>query len=188
MKNQAEGPKPDLIWVTVDTGGLNLYGKPPHGPWLGKLEQWAKEGRIFLASAPTIWAEILRHHSPKYRQRAADKIKAIFSQLGTPITFRFEQKGNPKNVREFHNMVPTQLFRSVFDVIHPDKDFDKERNTRHGSDAEHITYHLLAGADYFVTIDGDILGKRGELADEGVVVLLPEECVRKLAAEHGWNA
>lgn len=60
-------------------------------------------------------------------------------------------------------MVPTELFRVVFKVIHPDKDFDKERSTKHGHDAEHVTYHVRAGADHFVTIDGDI----------------PEECVEK---------
>lgn len=187
MESQAELPNSNLLWVTLDTGCVNLYGRPPHGPWLNTLERWAKEGRILLVRAPTMWVEISKHKSGKYKERAASKIAATFRRLGTPFTLRLQQGGNPQNVREFRNIVPTELFRAVFEVIHPDKDFDRERSTKHGLDAEHVTYHVLAGADYFVTIDGDILGKRDKLADEEVDVFLPEECVKKLAAEHGWD-
>jgi predicted transcriptional regulator/N-acetylglutamate synthase-like GNAT family acetyltransferase len=158
--------------LTLDTVcGLNLHtGEPEPDPALLQAINLGLNWRVQLSVTPTALEEVQRATDPELR-------RLNLARIGIFPVIRLEAHQAPERER---------LRDELMLILFTNSEVGSTTWEHNRRDCEHIAAHILAGGDYFVTLDGELLKKADKARDKFAVRLLnPTDALSEILGRLG---
>ena len=166
--------------LTLDTSVVIAgVGKEPEAPYIDRLIELERAGKIKIAITSGFEADQVRA-SDQQRKRNLGYLSRLSTlvQSPGPLRFDFSQLFNSNNV--WASDEAAEWDKQIADIVLGGRKAE-EVPTKRIHDVHHLTAHLMAGHDLFVTKDDDDIrktGKRERLRYEvGIEVMSAKEAV-----------
>jgi hypothetical protein len=177
-----------MLRLTLDTSSvIHAAQAQPYGPQIDELVELARRGRVGLWITTAFGNDQERAPADKYQRNLAwlrDRpligtvrggFRVGYSRLGIDTVLLSEEQA--ATVRAIDQILLPEPYQ-VGNLRDDDEDLMDDWR-RKANDVQHLTAHLIAGHDAFVTTDGRILKKRAGLRTRaGIVVVDPAEAVQ----------
>jgi hypothetical protein len=177
-----------MLRLTIDTSGvIHAAQSQPYGPQIDEVVDLARQGRVGLWITTAFGNDQERAPADKHQQNLAwlsqrpiqtvpGGFRLDYSRLGIDtVLLSDEQAAIVRTIDEI--LLPK---RYQVGNLHADDEAFMAKWRRKANDVQHLTAHLIAGHDAFVTSDDDdMLKKRADLRTRtGIVVVDPGEAVQ----------
>jgi len=178
-----------MLRFTLDTSGvIHAVQAQRYGPQVDELVELGRQGRVGLWITTAFGNDQERAPADKHQRNLAwlserpligtvpGGFRLNYSRLGIDTALLSEeQAATVRTIDEI--LLPT---RYQVGNLRADDEISMAKWRRKANDVQHLTAHLIAGHDAFVTSDDDdMLKKRAELQTRaGIVVVDPLEAVQ----------
>jgi hypothetical protein len=184
-----------MLRLTLDTSSV-IHGAQaqPYGPAVDELVQLARQSRVGLWITTAFAVDQERAPADKHQRNLAWlSERPLIGTVPGPFRFGYSTWGGPDVFTDSDHGTADAALREILlpERFQPGR-LDEDdpvlmaANRRKVTDVQHLTAHLMAGHDAFVTSDhDDMLKRRVELrARTGIVIVDPAEAVQ-LANDQG---
>ena len=184
-----------MLQLTLDTSSV-IHGAQaqPHSAQIDELVKLARQGRIGLWITTAFGNDQERAPADKHQRSLAwlsqlpligtvpGGFRLNYSRLGIDtVLLSDEQAATVRTIDEILLTKPYQVGN-----LRADDEAFMAKWRQKVTDVQHLTAHLIAGYDAFVTSDGRMLKKRADLRTRtGIVVVDPAEAVQLAHGQAG---
>jgi hypothetical protein len=165
-----------MLKLTLDTSSI-IHGTQaqPYGPQIDELVEVARQGRVGLWITTAFAVDQERAPADKHQRNLAWlRQRPLIGTIAGPFRLGYSPLGGTEGfLNEAHTAGDVALREIILGRASP-------AGRRKVTDVQHLTAHLMAGHDAFVTSDhDDMLRKREAIRSRtGIVVVNPAEAVQ----------
>lgn len=166
-----------MLKLTLDTSSvIHAAQAQPYGPQVDELVELAHAGRVGLWITTAFTVDQERAPADKHQRNLAWlSERPLIGSVPGPFRFDYSGLEGPDGFAGDQHAAADTALR---DILLPGKAATASR--RKITDVQHLTAHLMAGHDAFVTSDeDDMLNKREAIRNQaGIVLVNPAEAVQ----------